>query len=110
MVNGLPDATRVVFDDERAVANAGVLLPAVLADVREGRYVETVARANRVLGSGQLTRPQLALLYRALLEAYIALDAPLEAKEACVSLRANARDLKLDPTTTSPKIRAACGK
>jgi hypothetical protein len=31
-VKGLPDATRVVFDDERAVANAGVLLPAVLAD------------------------------------------------------------------------------
>jgi hypothetical protein len=32
MVKGLPDATRVVFDDERAVANAGVVLPAVLAD------------------------------------------------------------------------------
>ena len=32
MVNGLPDATRVLFDDERAVANAGVLLPAMLAD------------------------------------------------------------------------------
>jgi Transposase DDE domain group 1 len=32
MVNGLPDATRVVFDDERVVANAGVLLPAVLAE------------------------------------------------------------------------------
>jgi hypothetical protein len=31
MVNVLPDATRVVFDDERAVANAGVLLPALLA-------------------------------------------------------------------------------
>jgi hypothetical protein len=31
MVKGLSDATRVVFDDERAVANAGVLLPAVLA-------------------------------------------------------------------------------
>jgi hypothetical protein len=31
MVNGLPDATRVVFDDERAVVNAGVVLPAVLA-------------------------------------------------------------------------------
>jgi hypothetical protein len=31
MVNGLPDATRVVFDDERVVANAGVLLVAVLA-------------------------------------------------------------------------------
>jgi hypothetical protein len=32
MVNGLPDSTRVVFDDERAVANAGMLLAAVLAE------------------------------------------------------------------------------
>ena len=32
MVNGLPDAMGVVFDDERAVANAGVLLWAMLAD------------------------------------------------------------------------------
>ena len=32
MVKGLPDATRVVFDDERAVANAGVLLVSVLAE------------------------------------------------------------------------------
>jgi hypothetical protein len=32
MVHGLSDAIRVVFDDERAVANAGVLLPAMLAD------------------------------------------------------------------------------
>ena len=31
MVKGLADGARVVFDDERAVANAGVLLPAVLA-------------------------------------------------------------------------------
>ena len=31
MVKGLPDSTRVVFDDQRAVANAGVVLPAVLA-------------------------------------------------------------------------------
>jgi hypothetical protein len=31
MVKGLSDAARVVFDDERAVANAGVMLPAILA-------------------------------------------------------------------------------
>jgi Transposase DDE domain group 1 len=31
MVKGLSDAARVLFDDERVVANAGVLLPAVLA-------------------------------------------------------------------------------
>ena len=32
MVKGLSDATRVRFDDDRVVANAGVVLPAVLAD------------------------------------------------------------------------------
>jgi hypothetical protein len=32
MVKGLPESTRVRFDDERAVANAGVLLPATLAE------------------------------------------------------------------------------
>src|SRR5471030_901998 len=32
MVKGLADATRVVFDDERVVCNAGVLLAAVLAE------------------------------------------------------------------------------
>ncbi len=31
MVKGLPDATRVVFDDERVVASAGMVLPGVLA-------------------------------------------------------------------------------
>jgi hypothetical protein len=32
MVKGLSDSTRVVFDDQRVVANAGLMLPAVLAD------------------------------------------------------------------------------
>src|SRR5579859_6774692 len=32
MVKGLADGARVVFDDERVVANAGVLLPALLAE------------------------------------------------------------------------------
>src|ERR1700722_19346230 len=31
MVKGLSDAARVVFDDERVVANAGLVLPALLA-------------------------------------------------------------------------------
>jgi Transposase DDE domain group 1 len=47
MVKGLPDNTRVVFDDERAVANAGVVLPAVLA----GRLgLEALIDATVVLG------------------------------------------------------------
>jgi len=49
MVKGLPDATRVRFDDERAVANAGVLLPAVLADRLgiEGLVDQTVDLGKR---------------------------------------------------------------
>jgi LysM domain len=89
---------------------ASVELPNLALDVREGRYVEAVARANRILGSGQLTRAQLAVVYRALVEAYVALDSPVEASQACASLRANAKSVDLNPTTTSPKIRAACLK
>ena len=86
-------------------------IPPVLADVRAGRYVDAVARANRLLGSGDLTRPQLAAVNRALVDAYVALDAPGLAAGACAAFRANASgaDLRLEPRTTSPKVRAACG-
>ena len=66
-------------------------------------------RAIALLGSGELTRPQLAAIHRALLEAYVALD-------AAASPRARARHGKrtrarrtLDARSVSPKIRAACG-
>ena len=63
MVNGLPDATRVVFDDERAVANAGVLLPAVLADRLgiEGLVEETVDLGDRV-GAANAGRKVMSLV------------------------------------------------
>jgi hypothetical protein len=93
-----------------AQRRADIELPTMAGDLRAGRYVEVVARANRILGSGGLTRPRLAVLYRALLEAYVALGAPPEASAACVSLFANDKDVRLDPTTTSPKIRAVCPK
>jgi hypothetical protein len=83
-------------------------LPLLLADVRWGRYVEAVARGNRILGSGELTRPELATLHRALLEAYVALDAASTAAAECAAWRANEPAPRLDPKTTSPKIRAAC--
>jgi hypothetical protein len=49
MVKGLSDATRVVFDDQRAVANAGVVLPATLAARLgiEGLVDETVDLGDR---------------------------------------------------------------
>ena len=63
MVKGLLDGTRVVFGDERAVANAGILLPAVLAERLgiEARVGETVdfgcGRDNPSVGSGLKSTP-----------------------------------------------------
>src|SRR5579859_5302099 len=50
MVKGLADGARVVFDDERVVANAGVMLPAVLAGRLglEAMVEETVDLGDRV--------------------------------------------------------------
>ncbi|MBX3234239.1 MAG: LysM peptidoglycan-binding domain-containing protein [Labilithrix sp.] len=87
-------------------------IPPLLADIRSGRYVDAVAKGNKLLGSGELTRPQLATIHRALLEAYVALDAPGAASAACAAWRANVPngDVRLEPRTVSPKVRAACGQ
>jgi LysM repeat protein len=83
-------------------------LPQLLADVRYGRYAEAVARGNRLLGGAALTHPQLATLHRALLEAYVALDARAAATAACAAWRSNDPAATLDPVRVSPKIRSAC--
>jgi hypothetical protein len=83
-------------------------LPLLLADVRYGRYAEAVARGNRLLGGGALTHPQLAVVHRALLEAYVALDASVSAANACAAWKSNEPSPVLDPIRVSPKIRAAC--
>jgi LysM repeat protein len=85
-------------------------IPPLLADVRAGRYVDAVAKGNRLLGSGDLTKPQLASIHRALLEAYVALEAPGLAAGACAAWKAARAPaaVRLDARSTSPKIRAAC--
>lgn len=86
-------------------------IPPLLADIRAGRYVDAVAKGNRLLGLGELTKPQLATIHRALLEGYVALEAPGLAAGSCSAWKANAgADARLDPRTVSPKIRAACTK
>ena len=86
-------------------------IPPLLADVRAGRYLDAVAKGNRLLGSGDLTKPQLATIHRALVDAYVALDAHGLAAGACVAWRTNANptETHLDARAVSPKIRAACG-
>jgi LysM repeat protein len=83
-------------------------LPQLLSDVRYGRYAEAIARGNRIIGSGALTHPQLAIVHRALLEAYVAVDARPAAAAACVAWRSNDPLAALDPVRISPKILAAC--
>jgi LysM repeat protein len=83
-------------------------LPQLLADARYGRYAEAVARGNRLLGGGALTHPQLAVVHRTMLEAYVALGASASASAACSAWRSNEPSAALDPVRVSPKIRAAC--
>jgi len=83
-------------------------LPQLLADVRYGRYAEAIGRGNRLLGAGGLTHPQLAIVQRSLLEAYVAIDARAAAATACSAWRSNEPNPVLDPMRVSPKIRAAC--
>lgn len=92
-----------------AQRKAGADIPPMLADARAGRYVDVVAKGNRLLGSGDLTKPQLAIIHRTLVDAYVALEAVGLAAASCAAWRAQTTDPRLDARTVSPKVRAACG-
>jgi hypothetical protein len=91
---------------EQAAANAE--LPALLADVRAGRYTEAVARGVALLVGSALTTPQRAAVQRQLLEAYAALGAPGRAADACREWRRAAPRARIDPLEMSPKLVMAC--
>jgi hypothetical protein len=91
---------------EQAAASAE--LPALLADVRSGRYTEAVARGVALLVGSALTTPQRAAVQRQLLEAYAALGAPGRAADACREWRRAAPRARIDPLEMSPKLVAAC--
>jgi phage tail protein X len=83
-------------------------LPALVADVRAGRYVDAVTRGTRFVATGMLTEPQLALVHQKLTEAYVALDSVGLATASCVEWRKRDPAARLDPALHSPKIIAAC--
>lgn len=85
-------------------------LPALLADIRSGRYVDAVARGTRFLASAELSEPQIALVQRQLLEAYVALEAPGLATAACSEWLKRSPGATLSPVELSPKILAVCGR
>jgi hypothetical protein len=99
------EASGSVRQTQRRIAQE---LPALVADLRAGRYVEAVARGTRFVASGSLTEPQRALVEQKLTEAYVALDATGLAAAACAEWRKRERGVRLDPALVSPKIIAAC--
>lgn len=83
-------------------------LPALIADVRAGRYLQAVTRGVRLLASGDLSEVQLGRIHRQLLEAYVAFGAVGQAVEACTNWLRYDETARLDPIKLSPKILAAC--
>jgi hypothetical protein len=83
-------------------------IPALVADVRAGRYIDAVTRGTRFVSTGMLTEPQLALVHQKLTEAYVALDAVGLATASCAEWRRRDPAGRLDPALHSPKIIAAC--
>lgn len=83
-------------------------LPALMADVRGGRYVDAVRRGNAFLGIADLTHHELVVIHRQLLESYVALGATGLAAAECDAWRKLDPGASLDPKWLSPKILAAC--
>jgi len=85
-----------------------VELPELSARIRDGKWLEAIAKGNELLGYGELADPQLAAIHRVLLEAYVALDAGALASNACAEWRRADPDAELDPVWISPKMLKAC--
>jgi hypothetical protein len=90
---------------QRRVANE---LPLLISDVRGGRYVDAVRRGTAFLSISELSTPELAVIHRQLLEAYVALGATGLASAACDAWKKADPSAALDPDWLSPKIIAAC--
>jgi hypothetical protein len=102
------EADAVSIEQRREQKRVAGEIPALIADVRAGRYVDAVARANRFIATKALTQPQQAIIYRQLLEAYVALDAQGLAAAACGEWRTADPAVTIDPVLLSPKLLAAC--
>jgi len=86
----------------------GSELPLLIADVRGGRYVDAIRRGASFLATADLSTPELAVIHRQLLEAYVALGSGGLASAACDAWRKADPNAVLDPDWLSPKIIAAC--
>jgi hypothetical protein len=100
--------TEALGKAREAQLRAEAELPQLAGEVRGGRWADAIARGNRLLGYGDLTRSEVASIQRALTEAYVALDAMGLAETACTAWREADATAALDPVELSPKILRAC--
>jgi hypothetical protein len=105
---GGEDCSQAMGSVREAQRRVSQEVPALIADVKSGRYVDAVSRGTRFLASALLAEPEQAVVNRQLLEAYVALDAPGLAAQACSEWRKRDKTARLDPVQLSPKIIAAC--
>ncbi|MDD9944493.1 MAG: LysM domain-containing protein [Myxococcales bacterium] len=81
-------------------------LPELRERVRNGRFTEAVALANRLIGMGDLTGNQVVTIQRELGTALVALDRNEAAQAAFAEALKQQPDMELDLARTSPKVRA----
>jgi hypothetical protein len=95
-------------EERKAQAKVNSELPELIADIRQGRYVEAVRLGSAFLASGHMSQPQRAKIQRLLLEAYVALGVDGRATEACEQWLKEDPEANLDPIEMSPKLLKAC--
>lgn len=109
-----PEGRRIVADATGVVPNGGEVralqerigaeLPALQEHVRAGRYTETIALGNRLLGAGELTGNQVVTIERSLAVAYVALGREDLAIAAFLEAMRHQPDFELDTRRTSPTV------
>jgi hypothetical protein len=82
-------------------------MPLLREYVRQGRYAESLAMGNHLLGSGDLTGNQIVSIQRELGIAYVALGREDLAILAFKTALEKQPDLELDSARTSPKVLLA---
>jgi LysM domain len=88
--------------------NAERMLPTLLLDLQHGRYLDVIRHGAPLVDTASLSRAQQSQVYRALMEAYTAVDALGAAADACDQWSKTTDNAVLDPNQLSPKIMRAC--
>jgi LysM repeat protein len=94
-------------DTNRAQREVDQQLPTLAALVLRGQYVETIALGSRLSATPNLSTAQRAAIYRAVAEAYCAVDRSDLGAEAFREVLAAEHGYTLDPRTSSPKLLEA---